>query len=375
MAHITKQANGRWRARYRDVSGHEHSARFDRRVEAQRWLDEVTASLVTGTYVDPKAGRATVGELAPTWLKVKSSKKPKTYAGYVSLCTGHVLPRWGKVPVATITTADVEAWVGELTADGLSASRTRQAYLVLRGVLDTAVKARRLAVNPAQGVELPSTPQGKRRYLTIAELEALADAAGDYGLLVRVLGYCGLRWGEAAELRVADCDLLRSRLIVERSVADVGGRLMVGTTKANKRREVPLTGFLRDALAAHLAGRDPSALVFQAPRGGYLRNSNFRRRSFNAATHAVGLDGLVPHELRHTAASLAIRSGANIKVVQTMMGHASATMTWDRYGHLYDDDLDSVAKRLDAAHAEHKQHSRVQSASNNGHVVELERVR
>ncbi len=57
---------------------------------------------------------------------------------------------------------------------------------------------------------------------------------------------------------------------------------------------------------------------------------------------SVELQGLVPHELRHTAASLAIKSGANIKVVQTMLGHASATMRWDLYGHLYDGDLDNV---------------------------------
>ena len=85
---------------------------------------------------------------------------------------------------------------------------------------------------------------------------------------------------------------------------------------------------------------------FPAPLGGYLRTSTFRRACFDASAHAVGLKGLVPHSLRRTAASLAIQAGANIKAVRSMLGHASATMTWDLYGHLYDDDLDQVADRL-----------------------------
>ena len=106
----------------------------------------------------------------------------------------------------------------------------------------------------------------------------------------------------------------------------------------------------------------PDAFVFSAHRGGVLRSADFRRRAWNAACVSVGLGemvdagpgktryvGLVPHELRHTAASLAIASGANVKVVQTMLGHKSATLTLDRYGHLFGDDLDALADRLDSA--------------------------
>lgn len=372
MASIKKQSSGRYQARYRDATGREHARRFDLKKDAQAWLDRVTSAVQTGTYVDPKAGRATVGALAPVWLQVKAGRvKPKTYVGYVSLLEVQVLPRWRDVPVSTITTSDIEAWVSDLTAGGLSASRTRQAYAVLSGVLDTAVKARNLAVTPAQAVGLPPMPQTQRRYLTMAQLEALADAAGDYGPFMRVLGYCGLRWGEAVALTVAKCDLLRSRLVVDRALVDINGVLSLGTTKSGKRREVPVSRFLRDELAGHLAGKGPDDLVFPAPRGGYLRNANFRRNHFDKAAASIGLDGLVPHELRHTAASLAIKSGANIKVVQTMMGHASATMTWDRYGHLYDDDLDAVAERLDAVRAEFLRTTCGQSADNRGMVVEL----
>ena len=78
-----------------------------------------------------------------------------------------------------------------------------------------------------------------------------------------------------------------------------------------------------------------------------LRLNNFRRRSFDRAAAAVGLSWLTPHMLRHTAASLAVSAGANLKAVQQMLGHASAAMTLDVYAGLFGDDLDAVADRLD----------------------------
>jgi integrase len=127
---------------------------------------------------------------------------------------------------------------------------------------------------------------------------------------------------------------------------------LFGTPKTHQTRSVPVPEFLCDSLAEHVAGLDADALVFPAPRGGVLRVGNFRRRVFDAAARAVGLDGLVPHELRHTAASLAIASGATVKGVQAMLGHASATLTLDRYGHLFGDELDAVADRMRAAAAD-----------------------
>jgi integrase len=106
--------------------------------------------------------------------------------------------------------------------------------------------------------------------------------------------------------------------------------------------------FLADDLAAHIAGRSPGELVFVGVRGGVLRNLNFRRDVFDRASTAAGLDGLTPHELRHTAASRAVASGASVKGVQRMLGHASAAMTLDVYAGLFEDDLDGVADRMDA---------------------------
>jgi len=123
-----------------------------------------------------------------------------------------------------------------------------------------------------------------------------------------------------------------------------------GTPKGHERREVPIPRFLVDRLAAHVAGKARDELGFTGEKRGALRAQVFQRSVPTRAAEQLDFVGLHPHELRHAAASLAIASGATVKVVQQMLGHKSATMTLDLYGHLYADQLDDVADRLhDAA--------------------------
>lgn len=352
MASVAKRVrNGRttFEVRWRDPAGQQRKKSFTRKSDAERYRTSVSAGLLDGSYVDPARSRLTVGDWAAPWMAGRCHLKPKTIASYESLLRTRVLPTWETVPLVRVTHSGVVAWVAGMRAEGLSPSRIRQAYHLLTAMLDDAVNDRRLPRNPAAGVDLPRLPTTERRYLTHEQVAALADAAGQYRLLVLVLAYCGLRWGEAAALRVRRVDLLRGRLQIVESVVDVNGQMVFGSPKSHQHRSVPVPRFLRDDLAAHLAGKAPDDLVFPAARGGVLRVQNFRRRCFDRATAAVGLEGLVPHELRHTAASLAIAAGASVKGVQAMLGHASATLTLDRYGHLFGDELDAVAERLDAA--------------------------
>jgi integrase len=127
-----------------------------------------------------------------------------------------------------------------------------------------------------------------------------------------------------------------------------GGRIEWGSPKSHESRSVPLPRFLADELAVNLSGQPADALVFTGPAGGPLRNRNARRDWFDADAEQAGAAGLTPHELRHTAASLAVSAGANVKAAQRIPGHASAALTLDRYADLFDDDLDAVAERLDA---------------------------
>jgi len=261
-----------------------------------------------------------------------------------------VLPTWRDVPLSAVQHSAVTAWVGVLVGSGLSASTVRHAFRVLSLVLDSAVRDGRLARNPASGVRLPRAAKPDKRFLTADQVAMLAHEVGEgqYDLVVRVLAYTGLRFGELAALRTRRVDLLRRRLEVAQAVTEVSGQLEWGETKNHQRRSVPIPRSMVDELALLLAGRDPDDLVFTAPDGGVLRLHNFRRRVFAPAAARAGLAGLTPHELRHTAASLAVAAGANVKAVQRMLGHGSAAMTLDVYAGLFDDDLDGLADRLDA---------------------------
>jgi integrase len=344
----TRNGGTVWRAHYRTPDGGQRNKTFSRKIDAERFLTMVESAKLRGSFSDPALARLTTGEWSARWLAGQAHLKPSTRERYAGILREHVDPKWGKVRLADVRHVDVQVWVSEL-AERRSASTARKAHRVLSLVLALAVRDNRLARNPAEGVSLPREVLQDRRYLSHGEVRQLAAAADAHGLLVTFLAYTGLRFGEAAALRVARLDLLRRRVEVVESVTAVNGTLVWGTPKGHSRRWVSLPAFVADQLAAHVAEKSAGDLVFESSQGGVLRASNFRRDVFEPAVRALGLDGLVPHGLRHTAASLAIASGADVKVVQEMLGHKSATMTLDLYGHLFESRLDEVASRLDAA--------------------------
>jgi len=340
-----------WLARWRDPGGTQRKRTFARKTDADRHLIGIESRMLDGSYIDPSRSRVTVQAWAQQWLAGQVQLKESTRVRYEGLLRRHVLPRWGRVPLAKIGHADVAAWVADLSVSGLSGSSVRQAHRVLSLLLALAVRDGRISRNPAEGVKLPRARKVEKRFLTHEQVAALADASGEYRLVVLILAYCGLRYGELAALRVGRVDLLRRRLDIAESVTEVGGRLVTGTPKTHQQRSVPVPRSLVDDLGLVMAGKGPEEYVFTSPDGAVLRLMNFRRRCFDRAATEAGLEGLTPHELRHTAASLAVSAGANVKAVQRMLGHASAAMTLDVYSGLFDDDLDAVADRLDTAAA------------------------
>jgi integrase len=354
-----EQRKGRpspWRARYRGADSREHSRSFKTKETAGQWLRAELGKLDRGEWLDPRAGLVTFGAWAERWL-TGLHVKPKTGEGYRSLLRSRVLPTFGKVPLARITPAALREWVAGMVDEGLSPSRIRQARQVVRAALGAAVADRLIAHNPTDRLQVPTDRPRAQRFLTAEQVAVLADAAEDRqagaGVLVRFLAYSGLRWGEAVALRVESLELLRRRVHVRESATEVGGRVVVGSPKSHRARTVVLPGFLVDRLAEHLAGPPSSGgLVFPSPGDGFLRVGTFRRRVWLPAVEASGVGaGLRVHDLRHTAASLMISAGASIKAVQTALGHSTATLTLDRYSHLYQDDLEALADAVDARFA------------------------
>jgi integrase len=353
MSSIEKRSrDGRltWRAHYRDPAGAQRNRTFPRKIDAERFLTTVEGSKLVGSYIDPALARLTVGVWAAQWLEGQAHLKPSTHERYAGILRAHVVPRWGTTKLADVTHGAVQAWVSEL-ARSSSPATVRKVHRVLSLVLASAVKDGRLVRNPADKVNLPRVVAGEHRYLTHDQVDDAASASGWYRPALLFLAYTGVRFGEMAALRVGRLDLLRRRANIAEAVTEVNGRQIWGTPKGHERRSVPIPRFLADELAEHVAGKGRDELVFPGVKGGALRVRVFRRGGFDAAVAALDVADMHPHELRHTAASLAIASGADVKVVQQMLGHKSATMTLDLYGHLFPDRLDEVADALDAARA------------------------
>lgn len=351
MGYTEKLPNGRWKATYRAPDSRERSKTFDRKIDAQNFLTGVEGSKLRGDWIDPALGATRLEEWLPKWLAtVRPALKPSTAAGYASLIRSRIIPGLGRARIGALRPSDVQAWVSAMQTDGLSTSRIRKAHVVLAAALDAAVADSLISRNPARGVRLPRPERREAAYFEPAVVNDIAEAMGEYRLLILVLGRLGPRFGEAAALRRRSVDLLRRRLRIERSITEVEGRLVEGTTKGHAQRTVPIPAGLASELEEHLADTvrpAPDAWLFPAPEGGPLRYRNFEGRMWTPTLRRLGLPHAGIHVLRHSAASVLISAGGSPKAVQAILGHSSAAFTLTVYGHMFDADMDALATRLD----------------------------
>lgn len=336
-----------WRARYYAPDGRQISKSFRRKVDAEKWLRREEAKADRGDWVDPAGGTTVFAEVAASWFAGLHELKRKTLDGYHWHLQSRVLPVFSNKQLRQITPAMVREWQTELLGRGLSTGTVRQSRQVLSLILGQAADDGLIARNPVAKVKPPTVRPRRQLFLTAFELGRLADESGHYGPLVWFLGWSGLRLGEAVALRAGRVDPKRRRVRVEESATESESGLVWGKPKTHEARTVILPRFVMERIKPLVDGKDPDDLVFTAPRGGAIRANTFRRRHFDLAAERIGYPDLLIHDLRDTAASLAISTGASIKAVQRMLGHASAAMTLDTYGSLFEEDLEALADRLD----------------------------
>lgn len=354
------QSGRRYTVRYRKPDHRQTMKRgFKTKRDAEAFAATVEVQKLTGDYIAPALGRITIGELAPDWLARKESDlKASSYKPVERAWHNHVKPRWGPVELVDVDLDAVERWIADMARNttmdgkvvkGSGATVILRAYGILAGILDAGVKARRLRANPARTPEnLPRKSPKPRTYLTHAQVEDLASAA-KHPTLVRLLAYSGLRWGEAIGLRVKDLDLPRKRITVIENAVQVDQATIVGTPKDDKTRQIAVAEFLVFELRGQIEGKAPDALVFSDKFGRHLKRSVSKTGWFEIAVARSDVPRVTVHDLRHTAASLAVSAGVHVKALQRMLGHASAAMTLDTYADLFDDDLDSIGIALDQA--------------------------
>jgi integrase len=233
MAWTRKLPSGKWQGQYSDPSKRVRSVEgtFLRKEDARVAAHEEEHAMSRGTWVLPELRRVTLDVWATQWLAgARHTLKPKTVASYESLLRSRILPTFGDWQLRALKPSHVADWIGTMISDGLSASRIRQAHVVLRVMFDVAVRDGLLVRNPAAKAKLPRLNHKEAPYFTPDVVDALSDAIETpYDVLVAVLGICGLRWGEAVALRGRHVYTLRRRLIVEESLAEISGKLISET--------------------------------------------------------------------------------------------------------------------------------------------------
>ena len=382
MSSIAKRPDGRWRARYRDAENRELSKHFARKVDAQRWLDEVTTSVVTGTYVDPRAGRIRFRDQAEAW-RLAQVHRPSTRAHVETMLRRHAYPTFGDRQLSSILPSEVQAWVTRLSAT-LAPATVGVVHGLVSATMNAAVRDRRIHANPCEGTSLPATTSKRVTPLALAVVEQLAaDTPPQLRVAVTLAASTGMRQGEVLGLTVDRVDFLRRTVTADRQMMTVAGRepfLAPAKTKASNRT-VPLPQVAVDELGEHLRAfrADPVALTWETPEGTPVvavrlmfadDGRPWSRQNFGRAWHrglraasdcpkhrTANRDSKADcvcivadfHELRHFYASLLIRHGESVKTVQARLGHASAAETLDTYSHLWPDSDDRTREAVDTA--------------------------
>ena len=373
MASVAKRTRDgaiTWLARWRDPDGKQRKRSFPRKTDAERFLTTVQHGMLTGAYIDPAAGKTTFESYAELW-RAGQVHRPTTTAHVETMLRRHAYPVLGDRPLASIRPSEIQAWVKRLSVGStdpkctakvhsscacrkpLAAATVGVAHGLVAAVFKSAVRDRKLPGSPCEGIKLPKKEPSKVKPRATEDVRALADAVPDrYAALVVLAAGTGLRQGEAFGLTVDRVDFLRRTLTVDRQLVLVAGRPPFhGPPKTTASyRTVPLPQVVVEALAEHLRAfpAGPNGLLFTTPNGEPLRRTMFGATVWRPATRRAGVEGAVFHELRHYYASLLIRHGESVKVVQARLGHATAAETLDTYSHLWPDSEDRTREAIDA---------------------------
>jgi integrase len=355
----------RWRVRYRTILGRTTAkGSFKTRKAAATFERELEDAKAAGTAVLPSDLKLPLGPFIDAHLARTIGLTKSTIANRRAVAKVWVVEQWSEKKIGAIRRDAVNAWIELITAETAGPSTIQKAHGILLVSLQRAVDSGVLPSNPAAGATLPKVVEREHLYLTHEQVLELANAIDPRSkTLIGILSYCGLRFGELSALGVHRVDLAGRKLRITRAVTSVRGHMEEGPPKFGKKRTVHFPEIFDAMMAEQIKGKTQGDLVFTAARGGLVRLDDWRPRAFAAAKAKINLDRaaaatksedlvfepfpeITPHDLRHTAASLAVSAGANIKALQVMLGHASASMTLDVYADLFSDDEESVAVAL-----------------------------
>jgi len=349
----------------------------DTRKHAEKLLSERLSELHRGDFVEPS--KMTFSEFKDRWVVnyAEGQVRQSTMTLYGTLFRRHLIPFFGDFPLADIGVEDVQRFKTiklkqkkhpEKSIGGkgkvLSPQTVKHMLRLLRQMLDHAVEWGYLRKNPAKSVKHPSIPKKEMDCLSPNEVNRLLQSTNDkwYAFVLTAV-VTGMRLGELLAMKWDSFDWDKGRYFVRETVllSREGRSAKLGQPKTDSScSSVDLTPRCLTALKEHRkrqaedrlkAGdkNEDSGLVFAGDRGGLLDHRNVVQRVFVPFLKAAGLRKLRFHDLRHTCASILISQGESPKYIQKQLRHASVQITFDRYGHLFQDSNQETVKRMDAA--------------------------
>lgn len=314
--------------------------------EANNWLNEAKSLIKMGNLPPRLATKIDFSDYATSWLENRYSDKKARKGTYASQLKHHVLPFLGHLNLPEVSTRELQDWVNKLVNLNVGVPTIRSATGAVRLIFKQAHREGKIVKNPWVTIDIPSGKKSKRaRALTEKQLFAVADKCGPFRFLVIFLGHCGLRIGEATALKRKHIDLQRKVIhVVEAWSRTRSGKRILGPTKTDEIREVPIPKRIRAELAELCEKLDSDDYLFVGEKGGPLNSEFFRKKWFTPAAAAVGINDAYVHMLRHTCASILIRVLTPITAVSRILGHSSVEVTLNTYAHFYEED---VVKAMD----------------------------
>lgn len=356
MASINKRPNGKWRAQYYDSEGKQHTKHFPRKIDAQQWLDEITASLVRQDYIAPSAAKITVGEWCDMWLSGYQNNRLSTIKA-AQVHINVIKAEFAAQRLADVKPSQVKRWTAKMQSEGKAPSYVYAVYRRFAQIMGDAVHDDLLRKSPCSRKTSPGAATQRAYVATTEQVWELHDLFPEHLRPAVLLGaFAGLRVSEAVALRVEDVDFMRG--IISPAIQYPNDPLKTETS----RMPIPIPNELALMLSAAIKTYGSPTIVCNevgepvSPWTIERAIRNYRRQ----------VSGLSPefrfHDLRHYFASLLIGSGLDVKVVQTRLRHANATTTLNTYGHLWPDSDETARAAVSSVLARRKDRLRTEDS-------------
>ncbi len=347
---VTSSGTVRWYATYftpdgRQMAGGGYSTKRD----AERAADRLEKQAECGAVADRSRRKITFGNYVDGFYwPAAQHLEPTTLAAYQSNLDRHFLPRFGRMRMANIVASEVQAWVNDASAAGLSPRSVVKYHIFLHAIFERAVIDCVIPVNPCRHTVLPKVVKKPKTAITPDQFEALlAEIPDEFRLMVLVAIETGMRWGELAALRPVDLDFGSYVITVQRVVLEVARKVTGSESsfvfrdypKDNEHREVMVGADLCRAIRGHMLahGKRDDDLLFSTSVGTPISRNTFRTRVWLPAIERSGLRQRVRfHDLRGAHASWLLAGGADLKVVMDRLGHRQITTTQQYLGSLPD---------------------------------------